>query len=327
MPSMPVTLPAVAPIEACGALCGRDLLSIRDLTRAELLALLALAADVKAKPARHAERLSGRTLALIFEKPSLRTRVSFEVAALALGGHALYLGPQEVGLGQREAIGDVARTLDGMVDAIAVRTFAHQTVEELARSTSIPVINALSDFSHPCQALADYFTMREMRGRLDGLRVAFVGDGNNVANSLISGAALLGVRMTIASPPGYEPRADVLSWARRHARTVRDACRVVASPEEAVEGADVIYTDTWISMGQEAEAEERRRAFAGFQVTSDLLDRAAPDAVFMHCLPAHRGEEVAAEVIDSPRSIVFRQAENRVHTEKALLLALLGSSG
>jgi ornithine carbamoyltransferase len=312
-------------LDACATLRGRDLLSIRDLSREELLALLALAANLKRQPERHQGLLSGATLALIFEKPSLRTRVSFEVAARNLGGDALYLAPQEIGLGQREAIGDVGRTLDRMVDAIAARTFAHETVEALAQAASVPVINALSNFSHPCQALADYFTMREIKGRLDGLHVAFVGDGNNVANSLIFAAALLGVRMTIASPPGYEPRAEVLQWARRHTTTPRDACRVTTSPEEAVDGADVVYTDTWISMGQEAEADERRRAFAGYQVTEALLDRAAADAIFMHCLPAHRGEEVAADVIDSPRSVVFQQTENRVHTEKALLLALLGS--
>jgi ornithine carbamoyltransferase len=312
-------------IEACATLRGRDLLSIRDLTRGELLALIALAAELKLQPTRSRGLLSGKTLALMFEKPSLRTRVSFDVAAHDLGGRALYLAPQEVGLGRREAIADVGRTLDRMVDAIAARTFAHETVEALAQAASIPVINALSDVSHPCQALADVFTMREITGRLEGLHLAFVGDGNNVANSLICSAALLGVRMTVASPPGYEPRADVLQWAQRHASTPADACRVISSPEEAVEGADVVYTDTWVSMGQEAEADERRRAFARYQVTNALLDRAAPGAIFMHCLPAHRGEEVAADVIDSARSVVFHQAENRVHTEKALLLALLGS--
>ena len=320
---MPVTLPAIPAMDACAALRGRDLLSIRDLTRGDLLGLFGLAADLKRQPARYAGLLSGRTLALIFETPSLRTRVSFDLAVHDLGGHAVYLAPQEIGLGEREAIGDVARTLDRMVHAIAARTFAHETVEGLARASSIPVINALSNFSHPCQALADFFTMRETKGRLDGLHLAFVGDGNNVANSLIFAAALLGVRMTMASPPGYEPRAEVLQWARRHAFVAHDACRVTSSPEEAVDGADVVYTDTWISMGQEAEAADRRRAFAGYQVTDALLDRAASDAIFMHCLPAHRGEEVAADVIDSPRSVVFTQAENRLHTEKALLLALL----
>jgi ornithine carbamoyltransferase len=211
-----------------------------------------------------------------------------------------------------------------MVDGLVIRTFAQGLVERLAAVASIPVINGLTDFSHPCQALADYLTIHDLRRRLTGVRLAFVGDGNNVANSLIHGAALLGVRMTIASPPGYGPRPEVIEWARRHELVKGTACRVVASPEEAVSGADVVYTDTWISMGQEGEAEERRRAFAGFQVTTALLDRAAPDVIFMHCLPAHRGEEVAADVIDSPRSVVFAQAHNRLHSEKALLTALLG---
>jgi ornithine carbamoyltransferase len=297
---------------------------LRELTRAELLGLLALAADVREERARYAQALAGRTLATIFEKPSLRTRVSFHVAAYQLGAQAIDLGPQEIGLHGRESLEDVARTLDRLVNGLMIRTFAHDLVERLADLAAIPVINGLTDFSHPCQALADYLTMHDVKKRLAGLRLAFVGDGNNVANSLIFGAALLGVRMTIAAPPGYGPQSDVLAWAHRHAAGNGTACRVVASPEEAVEGADVVYTDTWISMGQEAEAEERRQAFAGFQVTDALLDGAAPDAIFMHCLPAHRGEEVAADVIDSPRSVVFTQAENRLHTEKAVLLALLG---
>jgi ornithine carbamoyltransferase len=245
------------------------------------------------------------------------------VAAYQLGAHAIDLAPQEIGIGGRESIEDVARTLDRMVDAIMIRTFAHETVQQLADAASVPVINGLSDLSHPCQALADYLTMRDVKGRLAGLRLAYVGDGNNVATSLIFGAALLGVRMTMAAPPGYGPRPEVLDWARRHELEHGIACRVMEAPEEAVRDADVVYTDTWVSMGQEAEGEDRRRAFAGYQVTADLLDFAAPDAVFMHCLPAHRGAEVAADVIDSPRSIVFKQAENRLHTEKALLSALV----
>jgi ornithine carbamoyltransferase len=321
---MATPLVKASPQETCAALRGRDLLSIRDLTRDELLALLGLAADVREQPARYAQALAGKTLATIFEKPSLRTRVSFHVAAYQLGAQAIDLGPQEIGLHGRESLGDVARTLDQLVDGLMMRTFAHDLVERLAALSSTPVINGLTDFSHPCQALADYLTMHDLKKRLTGLRLAFVGDGNNVANSLIFGAALLGVRMAIASPPGYEPRHDVLAWAGQHEMVKGTACRIVRSPEEAVEGADVVYTDTWINMGQETEAEERRRAFAGFQVTEALLERAAPDAIFMHCLPAHRGEEVSAEVIDSTRSVVFQQAENRLHTEKGLLLALLG---
>jgi ornithine carbamoyltransferase len=321
---MPAPVPARPPLDACTGLRARDLLSIRDLTRDELIALLALAADVRGQPARYAQALAGKTLATIFEKPSLRTRVSFHVAAYQLGAHAIDLGPHEIGLHGRESLEDVARTLDQLVNGLMIRTFAHDLVERLAALASIPVINGLTDFSHPCQALADYLTMHDLKKRLTGLRLAFVGDGSNVANSLILGAALLGMRMMSASPPGYEPRPDVLLWAKRHEMIEGTACRVVRSPEEAVESADVVYTDTWISMGQEAEAEERRRAFAGFQVTEALLERAAPDVIFMHCLPAHRGEEVSAEVIDSPRSVVFTQAANRLHTEKSLLLALLG---
>jgi ornithine carbamoyltransferase len=311
-------------MDACAGLRQRDLLSIRDLSRDELLALLALAADVRKQPARYAQALAGKTLAAVFEKPSLRTRVSFHAAAHQLGAQAIDLGPEEIGLHGRESLEDVARTLERLVDGLMIRTFAHELVERLAARASIPVINGLTDFSHPCQALADYLTINDHKRRLTGVRLAFVGDGNNVANSLIFGAALLGVRMAMASPPGYEPRPEILAWAGQHATVKGTACRVVRSPEEAVEGADVVYTDTWISMGQETEAEERRRAFAGFQVTEALLDRAAPDAIFMHCLPAHRGEEVAAEAIESTRSVVFEQAGNRLHMEKAVLLALLG---
>jgi ornithine carbamoyltransferase len=307
-------------------LCGRDLLSIRDLTGDELADLIEFGADIKLHGRRYSGMLAGRAVAMLFEKPSLRTRVSFDVAAYRLGARAIYLSPQEVGLGKREAIGDVARTLDHMVDAIVARTFSHGTLEQLASAAAIPVVNALSDFSHPCQALADYLTMLEMKGSLSGLSLAFVGDGNNVANSLILGAALLGVHMTMAAPPGYEPRPEVLAWARKHEREPGIACRVTSIPEEAVRGADVVYTDTWISMGQEAEADARRRAFEGYQVTEKLFRCARSDALFMHNLPAHRGEEVASGVIDSPRSVVFRQAENRVHSEAALLIALLGGN-
>lgn len=306
------------------SLHGRDLRSIRDLTGDEFASLITLAADIKRRPRHFQGLLTDRTVAMLFDKPSLRTRVSFTVAAYQLGAQAIYLAPQEVGLGRRETIADVARTLDQMVDAIVVRTFSHAVVEQLAAAASVPVVNALSDFSHPCQALGDYLTMQEMKGDLKGLRLAFVGDGNNVANSLIFGAALTGVRMTIATPRGYEPRPDVLAWARQHEIEPGIACRVMSAPEDAVRDSDVVYTDTWVSMGQEAEADARRRAFAGFQVTGKLLQCARPDAVFMHCLPAHRGEEVEAAVIDSPRSIVFLQAGNRVATEKALLVAILG---
>lgn len=320
---MSLPLPASLALDTCDDLRGRDFLSIRDLRRDELHALLDVAADVKARPATYERALGGKVLAMVFEKPSLRTRVSFDVAAHQLGGHAIYLSPQEVGLGHRESIADVARTLEGMVHGIMARVFEHATVERLAATAAVPVINGLSDLTHPCQALADYLTIREVFGRLDGVRVAYVGDGNNVAHSLICGAALLGVRLTLACPAGYGPRQEMLDWARRHAADPATACGVTASPDAAVRDADVVYTDTWISMGQEADADDRRRAFAGFQVDDALMDLARPGAVFMHCLPAHRGEEVAASVIDSPRSVVFRQAANRLHTEKALLFAVM----
>ncbi len=311
------------PLDACAGLRGGDFLSIRQLTRDSLTGLLALAVDVRRAPTRYGCALIGKTVATIFDKPSLRTRVSFHVAASQLGARVIDLHPGEIGLRGRESLDDIARTLERMVDALVIRTSAHDVVERLADVASIPVINGLTNDSHPCQALADYLTIQDVKGRLTGLHLAFVGDGNNVANSLIYGAALLGVRMVIASPAGYEPRPEVLEWAQRHEAVKGTACRVVISPESAVNGADVVYTDTWISMGQEGDAEERLRAFRGFQVTRELFDRAAPDAIFMHCLPAHRGEEVAAEVIDSPQSVVFAQARNRLHSEKALLLALL----
>jgi ornithine carbamoyltransferase len=310
-------------LDTCRDLRGRDFLSIRDLQREELRALLDVAADVKASPGAYAHALRGQTLAMVFEKPSLRTRVSFDVAAYQLGGHAVYLSPQEIGLGTREPIGDVAHTLEGMVQAVMVRTFAHETVERLAEAAAIPVINGLSDRTHPCQALADFLTMREVFGGLDGLTLAYVGDSNNVTDALIAAATLLGVRMRVASPPGYGPGDDVLAWAARHGANPDAACQVTSVPEQAVREADVVYTDTWISMGQEADASDRRRAFAGYEVTPRLFEHARADAVFMHCLPAHRGEEVAPEVIDSRRSVVFRQAANRLPTEKALLVALL----
>jgi ornithine carbamoyltransferase len=320
---MSLPLGATLALDTCEDLRGRDFLSIRDLAPNELRALLALSLDIKVRAATYEKGLAGKTLAMVFEKPSLRTRVSFDVACHQLGGHAIYLSPQEIGLGQREPIADVARTLEGLVNAIMVRTFAHDTVVRLADATSIPVINGLSDLTHPCQALADYLTILELRDGLEGVRVAYIGDGNNVAHSLICGAALLGVDLTIATPPGYEPRGDVLAWAREHLADPAVPCRVTSSPEEAAHDADVVYTDTWISMGQETDAAVRREAFAGFEVTTALLRHARPDAVFMHCLPAHRGEEVSAEVIDSTRSVVFRQAANRLHTEKALLFALM----
>jgi len=303
---------------------GKDFISIRDFSSDELLALIASAREMKADPHRFAHALEGRTLALIFEKPSLRTRVSFDVGIQQLGGFSVYLSPQEISLGKRESVRDVAKNLERMVQAIMVRTFAHSIVEELADAASIPVINGLTDFSHPCQAMADYMTLLEVRGRLQGAKLAFVGDGNNVANSLLFAGTRFGVHVSIATPPGYEPRADVLEWCRTNATSTGSRIVVTNDPAEAVRGADAVYTDVWASMGQEAEAAARARVFAPYQVNQALFDEAGHDAVFMHCLPAHRGDEVTAEVIDSRRSVVFQQAENRLHAEKAIMFAVIG---
>jgi ornithine carbamoyltransferase len=301
----------------------KDFLSIRDHSTDELRDLLINAFAVKSDPRKYSDSLKGMALALIFEKPSLRTRVSFDVGIHQLGGYSIYLSPTEINLGKRESVGDVARNLERMVQGIMVRTFSHQIVEEMAASASIPVINGLTDSSHPCQAMADYMTMIECKGDLAGLRLAYLGDGNNVANSLIYGAALLGVHITVATPPGYEPKRNVLQWAREHAQATGSRIEVTNDPDEAATGADVLYTDVWASMGQEGEAAERRRIFQLFQINERLLALAKSDAIFMHCLPAHRGEEVTAGVIDSPRSVVFQQAENRLHAQKSILLSVM----
>jgi ornithine carbamoyltransferase len=303
---------------------GHDLISLRDLTTAEVLGIIERARVMKSDPLGFAAALEGRTLGMIFEKPSLRTRVTFDVGMYQLGGHAVYLSPAEISLGKRESVADVAKNLERMVQGIMIRTFSHDTVVRLAEAARIPVINGLSDFSHPCQGLADYMTMMEARGEVRGLKLAWVGDGNNVLNSLIFGGALLGVRLSIATPPGFEPSAEVVAWARQRGRETGATVSVTVDPSEAVAGADVVYTDTWISMGQEAEAAGRRAVFGPYQVSEALFARAGSDAIFMHCLPAHRGEEVADEVIDSDRSVVFDQAENRLHVQKAVLAALMG---
>jgi ornithine carbamoyltransferase len=301
-----------------------DFLTIRDFTPRQIAHLLELAALVKAAPHHYATALRGKTLAMIFEKPSLRTRVSFDVGIHQLGGHPLYLSPAEIQLGKRESIFDVAKNLERMVDAIMIRTFAHEILEQMAEHASVPVINGLTDYSHPCQALADYLTMLEMKGRLKGLKVVFVGDGNNVAHSLLFCGAQVGAHVVVATPPGYEPRGDAVEWARGRAAQAGGVCEVTNDPVRAACGADVIYTDTWTSMGQESEAEDRRRIFLPYQVTTRLFAHSKADAIFMHCLPAHRGEEVAAEVMDSKRSVVFEQAENRLHVQKAVMLELMG---
>jgi ornithine carbamoyltransferase len=261
---------------------------------------------------------------MIFEKPSLRTRVTFDVGIHQMGGYSVYLSPAEINLGKREALRDVARNLERMVHGLMVRTFSHQIVEELARNALIPVINGLTDFSHPCQAVADYMTLLEFKKSLQGLRLAYIGDGNNVAHSLIFGAALTGVHIAVATPPGHDPDARVVQWAREEADKSGGGIRLTRDPAEAVNGADAVYTDVWASMGQEAEAAERRMKFAAYQVNEELFGKAKPDAIFMHCLPAHRGEEVTAGVIDSEQSVVFPQAENRIHAQKAIMLRLMG---
>jgi ornithine carbamoyltransferase len=301
----------------------KDLLSIADLNRKEIEELIKQARRIKQKGA--PAPLSRKTLALLFEKPSLRTRVSFDIAMYQLGGHAIYLSPEEIGLGKREPVADVARVLSRYVDGIAARTFSHKTLTVLAEYSSVPVINALSDAEHPCQALSDLLTISEKKRRLSGLALAFIGDGNNVANSLLLAACLVGVNFRFASPPGYEIKAKVLRQGKGFATGSGSQILLTTDPSEAAEGADVIYTDVWVSMGQEAEGEERRRAFSDYQVDDKLLSLAKKDVLFMHPLPAHHGEEISAGLVDDPRSVVFDQAENRLHLQKALLVKLLSS--
>ena len=300
-----------------------DFLTIRDFTSEELRHLLARARDVKADPGRFSDALKGKTLAMIFEKPSLRTRVSFDVGIHQLGGFSVYLSPAEINLGKRESVYDVARNLERMVQGIMIRTFAHDVVERMAEWASIPVINGLTDFSHPCQAMADFLTILEHKGRLEGLTVAYVGDSNNVSNSLMFAAARFGAHIRIGSPGGYQPKADVVQWTRDEGAKTGSTLLVTADPAEAVADADVVYTDTWASMGQEAEAHARKLVFRPYQVNRDLFAKAKSDALFMHCLPAHRGDEVTDEIIDSRNSVVFDEAENRLHVQKAILLEMM----
>jgi ornithine carbamoyltransferase len=304
---------------------GRDLISIADLSAQDIQRVVDTALAMKNGDS--SPVLKGRTLALLFEKPSLRTRVSFDVAMAQLGGHALYLSPAEVGLDEREPVADVARALSRYVDAIAARTFKHETVEELARWADVPVMNALSDGEHPCQALADLLTIYEKKGRWRGLVLSFVGDGNNVARSLMLGSTLVGMDFRIASAQGYRISTALVEKAESLASASGATVVCVESPQEAVRGADVVYTDVWASMGQEEERVERRRAFDGYQVNAEMLALAAPDAIVMHDLPAHRGEEIADEVIEGSQSVVFDQAENRLHAQKAVLALILGGEG
>jgi len=301
----------------------KDFISINDLTAKEIKDIFSLTEKLKKNKAKFSTVLAGKTLALIFQKPSCRTRVSFEVGMYQLGGYSIYLGPEELKLGVREAIKDVAQTLSRYVDGMVLRTFEHENILELARYAAVPVINGLSDFSHPCQALADVYTIREKFKNLKNLTLAYVGDGNNVCHSLLYCCSKMGLNMNVATPKGYEPSSLVIKEAKAIAKSKNAKIVLFNNPKNAVKSADVIYTDVWASMGQEKEAEKRKRIFQGFQVNKNLLKWAKTGALIMHCLPAHRGEEITDEVIDGKNSVVFDQAENRLHVQKAILCSLL----
>ena len=303
----------------------KDFLSVRDLSVYEFGQMLDRAAEVKKHPDKYRKALKNKILAMIFQKPSLRTRMTFEAGMIRLGGEAIYLAPSDIQMGSREGAYDIGKNLERWVDGIMIRTFGHQIAVDLAASTKIPVINALTDLSHPCQAMADFLTLREHKGALSTLKLTYVGDGNNVCHSLMLAAARGGTKMAVATPAGYEPKPDVVRWAREDGRDTGFTLTLTTSPEEAVAGADAVYTDVWASMGQESEKEARARIFAPYQVNARLMAHAKADALFMHCLPAHRGDEVTDEVIDSPNSVVYDEAENRLHAQKAILIALMGN--
>jgi len=307
----------------------KHLVTLADLSADEVWEILGTADLLKkeTRAGRARPLLEGKVLGMLFQKPSLRTRVSFEVAMLQLGGHAMYLSPNEVQLGMRESTPDAARVLSRYVDGIVARTFAHRDVELLAQYATVPVINGLSDLYHPCQALADLLTVQEKLGELRGVRLAFVGDGNNVAHSLLLGGSKTGMHVVVASPPGYECRPDIVAVARAEAEKQGGSITLTLDPQQAVSQADIVCTDVWTSMGQEEEAEGRRRVFGPYQVNADLITLAKPDVLVMHCLPAHRGEEITDEVIEGPRSVVFDEAENRLHAQKAVLVLLLSEEG
>ncbi|KAA6454044.1 ornithine carbamoyltransferase [Bacillus atrophaeus] len=307
--------------DAQTSLYGKDLLTLKDLSESDISALLTEAADLKQNKIQPI--FQGKTLAMIFEKSSTRTRVSFEAGMAQLGGNALFLSQKDLQLGRGETVADTAKVLSGYVDAIMIRTFEHEKVEELAEHADIPVINGLTDKYHPCQALADLLTIKEIKGKLKGVKVAYIGDGNNVAHSLMVGCAKMGCDVSIASPKGYEVLEEAANAAKEYAGVSGSSITLTADPVEAVKGADVIYSDVFTSMGQEAETNERLTVFAPYQVNASLVKHAKPDYTFLHCLPAHREEEVTAEIIDGPNSAVFQQAENRLHVQKALLKAIL----
>jgi ornithine carbamoyltransferase len=300
------------------------LLTGMEWSSAQVRELFQLAASIKARPDRYRGTMAGRNLALIFEKPSLRTRVTFEIGMASLGGASVFLDHTVTRLGQRESVPDVARSLGRWVHGIVARTFQQESIDELAGHSGVPVINALSDRFHPCQALTDFFTLEERLGSLRGVKVAYLGDGNNVCHSLLSVGARVGAHLRVATPAGYGPDPAVIAEARRAAKSTGAKIEILRSPEDAVAGAQAVYTDVWTSMGQEEESAQRAAVFAPYQVNEALMEHAAPGAVFLHCLPAHRGAEVSAEVIESQRSIVFDQAENRLHVQKAVLLNVLG---
>jgi len=299
----------------------KDFLSIHDLSLFEYSKLMDLTQEVKKNPKKYKAKLQGKVLAMIFEKPSLRTRMTFETGMLQLGGEAIYLSPTDIQIGQRESISDIGKNMERWVDGIMIRTFAHRNVIDLAAAARIPVINALTDLSHPCQGMADFFTLREKKPGLE--KLAYVGDGNNVCHSLMFAAARAGIAMSVAVPEGYEPNPDIIRRAQEDGRETGFSFELTHDPFAAVRGADAIYTDVWASMGQESEKEKRAKIFAPFQVNRALMAEAKPGALFMHCLPAHRGDEVTDDVIDSAQSVVFDQAENRLHAQKAIMLSLM----
>ena len=303
-----------------------DLISINDLGPTGVAAVLDLAALIKARPEDFRGALAGKQIVMFFEKPSLRTRLTFEAGVTSLGGHAFFVDQTASRIDARESLSDIARNLERWVDGIVLRTFAHATVTAMAKYASIPVINALSELEHPCQALADYLTLQEKFGDLHNVKLAYVGDGNNVAHSLLLTAACLGSTIRVATPEGYGPNPEIVKQAKEIAASTGATIQIFTDIKKAVAGADAIYTDVWASMGQESEAAQRKQIFGGYQVNDKLFTAAAPHALFMHCLPAHRGEEVTNDVIDSTRSVVFDQAENRLHVQKAILLILLGGS-
>lgn len=301
-----------------------NFISIHDLTLYQFSKILDISREIKDNPHRFRNKLKGKILAMIFQKPSLRTRMTFEVGMLQLGGEAVYLSPSDIQIGSRETVYDMGKNLERWVEAIMIRTFAHQNVIDLAQACHIPVINALTDLLHPCQAMADFFTLKEKRGDLANFKLAFVGDGNNVCHSLLSAAAKAGSKMSVATPPGYEPDPEIRKQAEEDGKETGASFSFTNDPSEAVENADAIYTDTWASMGQEKEKEKRGEIFAPFQVNKSLMAKAKEGVFFMHCLPAHRGEEVTDDVIDSSQSLVYDQAENRLHVQKVIMLSLLG---